>query len=108
MIKTNDKRSEEICLMRYDMVVIGSGAGLMVLEEALNQGLNCAIIEKAKFGGTCLTKGCIPSKMLVYPADFVREIERSTKIGIKTSPPEIDWDTISKKMWDQINFHEKN
>lgn len=93
--------------MRYDMVVIGSGAGLMVLEEALNQGLKCAIIEKAKFGGTCLTKGCIPSKMLVYPADFVREIERSNKIGIKTTPPEIDWDTISKKMWEQIDFHEK-
>ncbi|MBN7773919.1 dihydrolipoyl dehydrogenase family protein [Clostridium aminobutyricum] len=94
-------------MTRYDMVVVGSGAGLMVLEEALNQGLNCAIIEKAKFGGTCLTKGCIPSKMLVYPADFIREIERSNRIGIHTCRPEIDWDTISQNMWEQINFHQK-
>lgn len=93
--------------MRYDVVVVGSGAGLMVLEEALNRGLKCAIIEKAKFGGTCLTKGCIPSKMLVYPADFIREMERSNRIGINTSTPEINWDIISQKMWEQINFHKK-
>lgn len=94
-------------MMRYDVVVVGSGAGLMVLEEALNQGLKCAIIEKAKFGGTCLTKGCIPSKMLVYPADFIREMERSNRIGISTCGPEINWDTISHNMWEQINFHKK-
>lgn len=94
-------------MTRYDVVVVGSGAGLMVLEEALNQGLKCAIIEKSKFGGTCLTKGCIPSKMLVYPADFIREMERSKRIGIETSRPEIDWETISEKMWEQINFHKK-
>ncbi|WP_312091281.1 dihydrolipoyl dehydrogenase family protein [Aminipila sp.] len=94
-------------MTRYDMVVVGSGAGLMVLEEALDQGLKCAIIEKAKFGGTCLTKGCIPSKMLVYPADFIREMETADRIGINTCPPEIKWDTISKKMWEQINYHKK-
>lgn len=94
-------------MIRYDIVVVGSGAGLMVLEEALNQGLKCAIIEKAKFGGTCLTKGCIPSKMLVYPADFIREMERSDRIGISTCVPKISWDTISKNMWEQINFHKK-
>nr|WP_315019812.1 dihydrolipoyl dehydrogenase [uncultured Aminipila sp.] len=94
-------------MTRYDIVVIGSGAGLMVLEEALNQGLKCAIIEKAKFGGTCLTKGCIPSKMLVYPADFIREMERSNRIGIDTCRPEINWNTISQKMWEQIDFHKK-
>jgi len=89
------------------MVVVGSGAGLMVLEEALNQGLECAIIEKAKFGGTCLTKGCIPSKMLVYPADFIREMERSSRIGITSYSPQIEWNTISKRMWGQIDFHKE-
>ncbi len=91
----------------YDIVVIGSGAGLMVLEEALNHGLNCAMIEKAKLGGTCLNKGCIPSKMLVYPADLVREIEASNKVGINTGQPKVDWDTVSRRMWEQINFHQK-
>ncbi|NLP00136.1 MAG: dihydrolipoamide dehydrogenase, partial [Clostridiaceae bacterium] len=61
----------------FDIIVIGSGAGLMVIEAALSAGMSCAIIEKSKFGGTCLTKGCIPSKMLVYPADLVRESEKA-------------------------------
>lgn len=88
----------------FDIVIVGSGAGLMVMEAALNKGLCCAIIEKAKFGGTCLTKGCIPSKMLVYPADFIREAEESQRIGIRMPHPEIDWDAISKRMWEQIDF----
>ena len=91
----------------FDVVIVGSGAGLMVMEAALNKGLRCAIIEKAKFGGTCLTKGCIPSKMLVYPADFIREIQSAKRIGIKISEPEIDWKIISSRMWEQIDFNEK-
>ena len=93
-------------MKQYDLVVVGSGAGLMVLEEALYNGLRCAIVEKAKFGGTCLTKGCIPSKMLVYPADFIRESEMAPRFGIKVQRPQIDWDAISKRMWEQINFSE--
>ncbi|MGI6752433.1 MAG: dihydrolipoyl dehydrogenase family protein [Anaerovoracaceae bacterium] len=92
---------------KYDVVVIGSGAGLMVLEAALEKGLKCAIIEKAKFGGTCLTKGCIPSKMLVYPADVIREMEHARKIGLDISRPGIDWEVISARMWEQINLSER-
>lgn len=92
-------------MKHFDVVIVGSGAGLMVMEAALNKGLRCAIIEKSKFGGTCLTKGCIPSKMLVYPADFIREVEASERIGIKIDRPQIDWDAISKRMWEQIDFH---
>lgn len=87
------------------MVIVGSGAGLMVMEAALNKGLRCAIIEKEKFGGTCLTKGCIPSKMLVYPADFIREVEAAQRIGLKIPQPQIDWETISNRMWEQIDFN---
>ncbi|MDD4843758.1 MAG: hypothetical protein PHU31_05445 [Anaerotignum sp.] len=99
--KANDIRNTN---ETFYIVIVGSGAGLMVMEAALNKGLSCAIIEKAKFGGTCLTKGCIPSKMLVYPADFIREAEESQRIGIRRSRPEIDWDAISKRMWEQIDF----
>lgn len=91
----------------FDIVIVGSGAGLMVMEAALSKGLRCAIIEKAKFGGTCLTKGCIPSKMLVYPADFIREVQAANRIGIKVEEPKIDWETISNRMWEQIDFNEK-
>ena len=89
----------------FDMAIVGSGAGLMVMEAALNKGLRCAIIEKDKIGGTCLTKGCIPSKMLVYPADFIREVQQADRFGIKTAPPELDWEVISRRMWKQIDFN---
>ncbi len=98
-------------MKKFDLIVIGSGAAFMVVQEALKQGKKCALVENKKLGGTCLTKGCIPSKMLVYPADFIREIERSERIGIKTSKPVFDWDDISKRMWEQIDFNkliEKN
>jgi len=91
-------------MKKYDLVVIGSGSGLMVAEAALTSGKTCAIIEKAKFGGTCLTKGCIPSKMLVYPADLIREAERSDSVGIYFDKPRIDWEEISSRMWKQINY----
>lgn len=91
-------------MKHFDLVIVGSGAGLMVMEAALNRGLRCAIIEKSKFGGTCLTKGCIPSKMLVYPADFIRETQAAERIGIRTGPVQLDWKIISKRMWEQIDF----
>ena len=43
--------------------------------------------------------------MLVYPADFIREAEESARVGIRTARPEIDWDAISKRMWEQIDFN---
>ncbi len=94
-------------MKQFDLVIVGSGAGLMVMEAALNKGLRCAIIEKAKFGGTCLTKGCIPSKMLVYPADFMREAQAAERIGVHVATPTLDWEKVSKRMWEQINFHQK-
>ena len=70
---------------KYDLVAIGTGVGTSVLSTALNLGLKCAIIEEGKFGGTCLTRGCIPSKILVYPADMIREAQHAKKIGLEFS-----------------------
>ena len=89
---------------KFDLVIVGGGAGMIVMDAALNHGWKCAIIEKDKFGGTCLTKGCIPSKMLVYPADYIRETESAKRFGIIAQKPEIDWNTISSRMWEQIDF----
>lgn len=89
---------------RYDLVVIGSGAGLLVIEAALGKGLKCALVEKDKVGGTCLTKGCIPSKILVHPADLIREAQAASRVGLDFSPPLIDWGNISRRMWAEINL----
>ncbi|MFX0021869.1 MAG: dihydrolipoyl dehydrogenase family protein [Candidatus Hermodarchaeota archaeon] len=87
----------------YDLVVIGSGVGLTVLNAGLQFGMKCALVENTKMGGTCLTRGCIPSKVLVHPADLIRESQHASKVGIKFNVEDIDWELIAKRMWSQID-----
>jgi mycothione reductase len=87
----------------YDLVVIGSGAGLNVLNYGLQMGLDCALVEDTKLGATCLTRGCIPSKVLVHPADLIREAEHAPKVGVKLNVTDINWELIAKRMWSQID-----
>lgn len=56
---------------RYDVIVIGSGSGSMIAEEALGHGLKVALVDKGPLGGTCANVGCIPSKMLTVSANRV-------------------------------------
>ena len=49
----------------YDLAEIGSGSGLEVSAEADELGLSVAVVEEGPFGGTCLNRGCIPSKTLI-------------------------------------------
>jgi dihydrolipoamide dehydrogenase len=90
----------------YDLVVIGSGAGLNILNEGLRRGLDCALVESDKFGGTCLTRGCIPTKILTHPANLIREAQHAKKIGIQFQN-KIDWQLIRKRIWNQINKSQK-
>jgi len=90
-------------MMEFDLVVIGSGVGLTVLNEGLNRGMECALVEVGKMGGTCLTRGCIPSKVLVHPANLIREAEHAKKVGVDFKVEGIDWDLIQKRMWSQID-----
>ncbi|NHX37212.1 MULTISPECIES: dihydrolipoyl dehydrogenase [Halolamina] len=66
----------------YDLLVIGSGSGLDVANAAVNQGLSVAVVEKGPLGGTCLNRGCIPSKQLLYHADVYETIERADEFHI--------------------------
>ncbi len=90
----------------YDLVVIGSGAGLNVLNAGLNQGLECALVEMGKMGGTCLTRGCIPSKILAHPANLIRMAEHAKKVGVHFRN-ETDWNLIRERVWNQINESQK-
>jgi len=88
---------------KYDVIVIGSGVGLTIMSTALARGLKVAMIENDKVGGTCLTRGCIPSKVLIYPADIIREAQHAKKIGVDLKLEGFDWDLIAKRMWHQID-----
>ncbi len=82
----------------YDVIVIGSGAGMTIAESALTQGLKVALVDKGPLGGTCLNLGCIPSKLLIFPADRIAEIQESKKLGIKVELKHVDFELIFERM----------
>ncbi|MBB6477329.1 dihydrolipoamide dehydrogenase [Negativicoccus succinicivorans] len=88
---------------KYDLIVVGTGAALTVLETALQRGQKVAVVERAKFGGTCLNHGCIPTKVMVTAADALRDTERWAEMGVKGEKPTLDWEVISRRLWKQIN-----
>ncbi|MBN1855788.1 MAG: dihydrolipoyl dehydrogenase [Dehalococcoidia bacterium] len=85
-------------MLKYDVIVLGSGCGLEIVEQAAAHGLTTALIEPGALGGTCLNLGCIPSKMLIAPADLVAETERAARLGVKMSVQEVDFPTIMHRM----------
>jgi dihydrolipoamide dehydrogenase len=89
-------------MKKYDIIVIGSGSGGEIVEAALSHGFSVAWVDKGPLGGTCLNVGCIPSKMLVYPADRIIEIQESEKFGIKAEIKDIDFKTIMNHMREPI------
>ena len=82
---------------KFDVLIVGSGSGMMIAEAAINKGMKTAIVEKGKLGGTCLNKGCIPSKMVIYPADIVNQIKHAEVLGIKATIDEIDFKGIMER-----------
>lgn len=92
-------------MKRFDCLIIGTGAANTVLDAALAKGLRCAVIEKGNFGGTCLNRGCIPTKVLATAADYIREIEDLPKIGVDVGRASMNWDVVSRRVWEKIEDH---
>jgi dihydrolipoamide dehydrogenase len=82
---------------KFDVLVVGSGSGMMIAQAAVNNGFKTALVEKGKLGGTCLNTGCIPSKMVIYPADIVNQIKHAKVLGINASINEIDFSGIMER-----------
>ena len=84
----------------YDIVVLGSGCGLELVEQGSARGLSVALVEPGPLGGTCLNVGCIPSKMLIASADMIAEMERASKLGVEMRVARIDFGRIMQRMRD--------
>ena len=81
----------------FDLIVIGAGSGLNVAVEAASRGLKTAIIEEGPLDGTCLNRGCIPSKMVIHSADVAEEIKRASLFGLKVSLTSIDFEKVTTR-----------
>jgi pyruvate/2-oxoglutarate dehydrogenase complex dihydrolipoamide dehydrogenase (E3) component len=74
--------------LSFDAIVIGSGqAGPPLAARLSGAGMKVAVIERAKFGGTCVNNGCIPTKTLVASAYAARMAQRANEYGVETSGP---------------------
>lgn len=80
----------------YDVVVIGSGpGGYIAAARAAALGLKTAVVEKDKLlGGTCLHRGCIPTKALLHAADVVGEIKEAARMGVTVEGVKVEWDKV--------------
>lgn len=85
-------------MKEYDVIIIGDGSGSSVAENALAHDAKVALIDKPPIGGTCQNFGCIPSKILIYPADVIAEVQQSKKLGVHVEIKDIDFQSIMKRM----------
>ncbi len=69
-------------VIEYDLIVIGAGGGANIVKSARRKGLSVAVVERERIGGTCLNRGCIPSKMLIHAADVAEEIHNAKKFDL--------------------------
>lgn len=85
----------------FDLIIIGSGSGNHI-PEFLNDW-RIAMVERDVFGGTCLNKGCIPSKMFVLPADRAVEAAEAQSIGVDITVNGADWVAIRDRIFGRID-----
>ena len=83
---------------KFDVLVIGSGSGMAIASAAVASRLKTAIVEKGPMGGTCLNRGCVPSKMLIYPADVVQILSDSQQVGVNATLRSVDFKKIMERM----------
>ncbi|MBY8998372.1 MAG: dihydrolipoyl dehydrogenase [Candidatus Thorarchaeota archaeon] len=87
----------------YDLIVIGSGAGMSIASGAYEQGLKVAVVENGPMGGTCLNRGCIPTKILTYVADIITQAKHLEELGVEIKIEKIDYPWIMKRMRDEVD-----
>lgn len=84
----------------YDLIAIGTGSAMNIVDAMIHQDpqIKVAVIDKDEPGGICLTRGCIPSKMLLYPAELVRTIEKAREFGIDVDIKKISFEAVMERM----------
>src|SRR5437762_4743941 len=87
-------------MKEYDVIAVGTGSVMAVVEAMIeaNPQIKVAVIDKDEPGGICLTRGCIPSKILLYPAELVRKIEEARELGIDTQIKKISFEFVMDRM----------
>jgi mycothione reductase len=89
-------------MQRVALAVIGSGSGNVVIPDGMGDG-EVALIECSSFGGTCVNRGCIPSKMLLYTADLAKMIHEAPQFGLSATLDGVDWRSIQNRIFSRTD-----
>jgi len=82
----------------YDICIIGAGwAGYSAAIKAKELGLSVCLVEQAAIGGTCLNRGCIPTKVMVNAAKILSQIKKSSQFGIETNAAKINFEKVLQR-----------
>ncbi|MFN3218683.1 MAG: mycothione reductase [Acidimicrobiales bacterium] len=86
----------------YDLIILGTGSGNSIITPDFDDA-RVAIVERGVFGGTCLNRGCIPSKMFVYAADMVEMARHSSELGVDLRVDGVRWGDIVERVFGRID-----
>ena len=86
----------------HDLVIIGAGSGNSIPGPEFDD-LDIAIVERGRFGGTCLNVGCVPTKMFVHPADLAEGARSGAALGVKMSIDAVDWAALRDRVFGRID-----
>ncbi len=92
-------------MKQYDLIIIGTGSAMNIVDPMIqeNPNIRIAVIDKDQPGGICLTRGCIPSKILLYPAELVRTIEKARDLGVDAKIDSINFQMVMERMRTLVN-----
>jgi len=86
----------------FDLVVLGGGTGNIVASAAADAGMDVALVERDRLGGTCLNRGCNPSKKLIHRANVAETVRTAGEVGIDASLDGIAFEAIVADVTEQI------
>jgi len=93
----------------FDVIVIGGGSGLNISSATANTlGLKTAIVEEGPMGGTCLNRGCIPSKMIIHAADVAETINNAKVFGINAKGFTVDFKKVTQRAFKSVDKDARN
>lgn len=92
-------------MKEYDLIAVGTGSAMNIVSAIMERDPDkkVAVIDKDEPGGICLTRGCIPSKLLIYPADVIRTIESSGRFGIDANIINKDFKAVVGRMREHVD-----
>src|ERR1051325_6625212 len=88
----------------FDLFVIGAGSGgVRASRVAAAYGARVAVAEEYRVGGTCVIRGCVPKKLLIYGAHFAEDLADARRFGWSVPDCDFDWKVLTGNVFDEVD-----